>query len=77
MEKIPEQTCWRCISFEVEFEPDWSEVTPGAEFKLRCQQGHYDHSSYVTQEEFAQSMEFGFTCPDYSARIVQGSDRQK
>lgn len=68
MSDIPKQTCWSCQHFRVEYEGDWSDVTPGEGFTLMCYKNHYDYHNRITQEEFAAAMERGFTCPDFERR---------
>lgn len=68
---LPDQTCWECREFGIDYEGDWSDVTPGAGLQIDCAKDHYHLSNSVTEREFAEAMTRGFTCPDFVRRSVR------
>ena len=47
--------------------PDWSDWTPGNEFKLWCSKNHWDFDPYATSKlSMAESLRKAMTCTDYA-----------
>ncbi len=72
------KTCWACKWFAFEDgEPDYSDVTPGGPFSIRCnkfvvQRGgrkltRYDESD-PDQQTFRKCINMAKTCPDFKDR---------
>jgi hypothetical protein len=55
--------CIYCKHWGVDFEGDWSEVTPGSGFTTRCQKGKWIvFGNDMTEKEFRQRLEIGLSC---------------
>lgn len=68
----PERMCWFCkhVAFDPG-SPDWSELTPGEDWELRCKKGHYyldSHEEHVTLDMFRRAIETARTCEDFEAK---------
>jgi len=60
--------CLYCKHWELSFEADWSEVTPGAGFESRCLKSHwYMNGNETDTRKYRENMEKGLTCPDFAA----------
>jgi hypothetical protein len=60
--------CIYCKHFEISYEGDWSEITPGAGFEAGCNKYIWrEDGDSVSAEGHRKNLERGLTCPKFEA----------
>ena len=60
------KNCLFCNKFEISYEADYSDITPGEGLVIRCGILHWWFSHFGdTEEDFRRKMETAKTCEDY------------
>jgi len=64
---MKERICINCIHFQVESgTPDYSELTPGDEFRMACVKGYWELRNWVdTTESYRKKIYTALECKDY------------
>ena len=57
--------CITCKHWFIEFEEDWSDITPGNGFSSECFKGHWYIGNDVTTRDYKKAMMSAETCHDY------------
>jgi len=57
--------CIYCKHFNVEYEGDYSDVTPGAGFTMSCRDGKYSINNEDNVKSFRETLETGLKCDKY------------
>ena len=66
-----EATCYICSQFNIDYESDWSDETPGNGFSMRCWKGHfqYDQGDLVDETiPWHATITKARDCEDFDAR---------
>lgn len=65
--KPENKLCWFCTEFLYENAyPDYSEYTPGEDFRMLCLKRHWEFSaSHTSQADFAKMLASARTCSDF------------
>lgn len=68
------KNCLFCTWFELFYEGDYSDITPGAGMVVGCRKGHWQfHSLTDTEKDFRRQMSSAETCKEYS-QVSEESD---
>ena len=62
--------CWECKHFWYsQAEEDWSDLTPGSNFEIHCDQSIWSFDAFrTTQEEFGKILSTAKTCDKFEER---------
>ncbi len=64
-----ERTCLECCFCVLDYEPDWSDVTPGNGLEFNCQKGHFGNDTAfidgLSKSMVKRNIEKADTCPDF------------
>jgi hypothetical protein len=64
-----EATCLCCKHFDIGYEGDYSDMTPGAGWYARCGKGHfYLNNSDAEDGDMHEEWGRGRTCPDFEGK---------
>lgn len=61
-------SCVGCAHLVIEFEGDWSEVTPGAGFEISCNLGLFHFGQNESQQAFEKAITTSKTCGKFELR---------
>jgi len=69
-----QKECYRCKFFQIEYDRDWSEYTPGSGFSMMCLKGHWSFSGETENiSELRKCYDKAKNCPDFIlADILKG-----
>jgi hypothetical protein len=68
---MSERICYDCTHLSADYEPDWSDVTPGNGLTLRCEKNHWEIGSGrwsgdgLSRETLRRSLKMAPTCADF------------
>jgi len=65
---MAERLCYDCEHCRCDYEPDWSDATPGEGLTLECWNGHWtlSRSRGFSRDELRHSLRMAPTCADFS-----------
>jgi len=59
------KTCITCKNWWIEFEQDWSDVTPGNGFSSECLRDHWYMGPDIRRDAYQKVLLTAETCDDY------------
>lgn len=63
----PDKTCLFCEHYYISVgSPGYSEYTPGSDFSMDCNKGHWDFKQYDTEAHYRGCLVTAQSCPDYN-----------
>lgn len=67
---MSDRTCLHCVHMELDYEADWSDITPGEGLTCKCNKGHWnlydwDGDHGFKRKNFRESIQAAPDCPDF------------
>ncbi len=60
---MSERLCYDCKHCLCDYDPDWSDITPGLGLTLECTKGVWSFGRDLTRENLRESMRKALHCP--------------
>lgn len=73
-----ERVCVNCSKWHIEYEADWSEVTPGSGFSMWCEASHYSITGpqIGSEEHFRGLILTAQACQDFDPCTVKEKEQR-